>query len=357
VLSVDDWAEIRRLHRAEGLSIRAISRVRGVSRNTVRNALQASGPPRYQRRRGGSLVDVVEPRIRELLLADPRMPATVIAERIGWQRSIRLLSGRVAELRPLFLPPDPSDRTTYLPGEVAQHDFWFPPIELPVGFGQIRTARQLPVLTMITGYARHVDGVLIPSRMAEDLFAGWWQLIARLGAVPRTLVWDGEGAVGRYRRGAPALTGHTHAFRGVLGSKVIILKPADPEAKGLLERVHGYLETSFLPGRAFTGPVVHWTGRLQRPVGGVLHPGEPALAAVFGLRPDRSDRRGHCGDAAGAAGATADRLAQLASAAPRLLPALGLQRLLGGPAGDRPADRGGGRPGTGPGLLRRATGG
>ncbi|HEV8566701.1 MAG TPA: IS21 family transposase [Actinoplanes sp.] len=254
MLSVDDWAEIRRLHRAERLSVRAIARVRGVSRNTVRNALKAEGPPTYRRRPGGSVVDAVEPRIRELLQTYPRMPATVIAERIGWQRSIRVLSGRVAELRPLYLPPDPSDRTTYLAGEIAQHDFWFPPIEVPVGFGQTRSAKQLPVLTMITGYARHVDGVLIPSRTAEDLFAGWWRLISRLGAVPRTLVWDGEGAVGRYRRGVPALTAETQAFRGVLGTKVVILRPADPEAKGLLERVHGYLETSFLPGRTFTGP-------------------------------------------------------------------------------------------------------
>jgi transposase len=99
-----------------------------------------------------------------------------------------------------------------------------------------------------------VDGLLIPSRTAEDLFAGWWRLIARLGAVPRTLVWDGEGAVGKYRRGESALTTDAHAFRGVLGAKVLICKPADPEAKGLLERVHGYLETSFLPGRSFTGP-------------------------------------------------------------------------------------------------------
>ena len=254
MLSVDDWAEIRRLHRGEGLSIRAIARARGVSRNTVRNAVRAQAPPRYERRRAGSLVDAVESRVRELLRAEPRMPATVIAERIGWPHSIRLLSGRVAELRPLYLPPDPSDRTTYLPGEIAQHDFWFPPIELPVGFGQTRTAKQLPVLTMITGYARHVDGLLIPSRAAEDLFTGWWALIHRLGAVPRALVWDGEGAVGKYRPGAPALTAQTHAFRGVLGSKVVILKPKDPEAKGLLERVHGYLETSFLPGRSFTGP-------------------------------------------------------------------------------------------------------
>ncbi len=254
MLSVDDWAEIRRLHRAEGLSIRAIARVRGVSRNTVRNALKAERPPRYQRRPAGSIVDAAEPRIRELLAAYPQLPSTVIAERIGWQNSIRVLSGRVAELRPLYLPPDPAGRTVYLAGEIAQHDFWFPPIELPVGFGQARTAKQLPVLTMITGYARHVDGLLIPSRTAGDLFAGWWRLLERLAAVPRTLVWDGEGAVGKYRPGRPALTADTQAFRGVLGARVVICKPGDPEAKGLLERVHGYLETSFLPGRSFTGP-------------------------------------------------------------------------------------------------------
>jgi hypothetical protein len=37
------------------------------------------------------IVDAAEPRIRELLAAYPRMPATVIAERIGWQNSVRVL--------------------------------------------------------------------------------------------------------------------------------------------------------------------------------------------------------------------------------------------------------------------------
>jgi len=254
VLSVEDWAEIRRLRRSEQMPIAQIARVLGISRNTVKAALASDGPPKYQRAPTGSRADGFEPRIRELLRAYPQMPSTVIAERIDWPFSIRTLSGKVAELRPVYLPPDPAGRTTYLAGEIGQHDFWFPPVELPVGFGQARTAKQLPVLTMITGYARHADGLLIPSRAAEDLFAGWWRLLERLGAVPRTLVWDGEGAVGKYRRGGPVLTAGTHAFRGVLGARVVICKPADPEAKGLLERVHGYLETSFLPGRSFTGP-------------------------------------------------------------------------------------------------------
>jgi transposase len=226
VLSVEDWAEIRRLHRAEGLPVKAIARVLGVSRNTVRAAVASDGPPRYVRAPKGSIVDVAEPRIRELLRAYPQMPATVIAERIGWERSIRVLSGRVAELRPVYLPPDPASRTAYAAGEIAQCDFWFPPVTLPAGFGQFRESAQLPVLTMVCGYSRWLSAVLIPSRHAQDLFAGWWQLIGRLGAVPRVLVWDGEGAIGRWRGGRSELTGDCQAFRGTLGTKVIICRPA-----------------------------------------------------------------------------------------------------------------------------------
>lgn len=50
------------------------------------------------------------------------------------------------------------------------------------------------------------------------------------------------------------MTAQCQAFRGTLGSKVIICKPADPEAKGIIERAHDYLERSFLPGRSFCSP-------------------------------------------------------------------------------------------------------
>jgi transposase len=245
------------------LPIKVIARVLGVSRNTVRAAVASDGPPKYVRRPAGSIVDAVEPRIRELLQAYPTMPATVIAERIGWTRSIRVLSARVAELRPVYLPPDPASRTSYQAGEIAQCDLWFPPISLPVGFGQTRRPTQLPVLTMVTGYSRWLSAALIPTRTAADLFAGWWQLISTLGAVPRVLVWDGEGAVGRWRAGRVELTAECQAFRGTLAAKVLVCKPADPEAKGLIERAHDYLERSFLPGRTFTGPA-EFNAQLQQ---------------------------------------------------------------------------------------------
>jgi len=236
------------------MPVKVIARVMKVSRNTVRAAIASGRPPKYERPAKGSIVDAAEPRIRELLQAYPTMPATVIAERIEWDRSIRVLRDRVAELRPAYLPPDPASRTAYVAGEIAQCDFWFPPIMLPVGCGQARKPAQLPVLTMVCAYSRWLAALLIPSRTAADLFAGWWQLISGLGAVPRVLVWDGEGAIGRWRGGRVELTAACQAFRGTLGAKVVVCKPADPEAKGLIERAHDYLERSFLPGRSFTGP-------------------------------------------------------------------------------------------------------
>lgn len=56
MLSLEDWAEIRRLHRAEGLPIKMIARTLGISRNTVRGALAAEGPPKYVRTPTGVLI-------------------------------------------------------------------------------------------------------------------------------------------------------------------------------------------------------------------------------------------------------------------------------------------------------------
>src|SRR5262249_57343729 len=74
VITVEDWAEIRRLHLSERMSIKAIMRKTGFARNTVRNAVRSTQPPRYVRAGSGSIVDAVEPQIRALLKEFPQMP-------------------------------------------------------------------------------------------------------------------------------------------------------------------------------------------------------------------------------------------------------------------------------------------
>ncbi len=245
---MEDWAEIRRLHKSEKMAIKAIARQLGVARNTVRAALSSDGPPKYERVPAGSVVDAFEPQIRALLSRTPTMPAAVIAERIGWTRSASVLRAKVAELRPLFAPPDPADRTEYRPGEIVQCDLWFPPRIVRVA-PDVWTAP--PVLTMVAAWSGFIAAVLLPSRTTGDLLAGMWQLLSgSFGGVPKTLVWDNESGIGQHRR----LTVAARAFAGTLGTRIFQTRPRDPEAKGVVERANGYLQTSFLPGREFGSP-------------------------------------------------------------------------------------------------------
>jgi transposase len=257
VITLDEWAEIRRLHRSEGLPIKAVARKLGISKNTVRRALRADEVPRYRRAPKGSIADAAEPAIREQLALCATMPATVIAERIGWERSITVLREKVAGLRPLYLPRDPVSRTAYQPGGRVQDDFWFPPAEVPLGHGKVAAGADVPpVLVMASGYSRWMLALMIPSRHAEDLVLGTWRLLQQLGGVPGQLVWDNEGGVGKFRGFGrpPALSRQFAEFRGLLGCEVVVLPPREPEHKGIVERNNDYLERSFLPGRAFTSP-------------------------------------------------------------------------------------------------------
>jgi transposase len=104
---------------------------------------------------------------------------------------------------------------------------------------------------MASGYSRWLCAKTIPTRNAADLVLGQWAVIGQLGAVPATLVWDNESGVGRYGGGNPKLTAEFNVLRGMLGCRVQILRPRDPESKGMVERANGFLETSFLPGRSF----------------------------------------------------------------------------------------------------------
>lgn len=256
---MEDWALIRRLA-AEGVPKARIAERLGISRTTVIKAVNSDSPPRYERTPGPTSFTVFEPRVRELLAETPDMPATVLAERVGWTGSIRWFRDNVKRLRPEQRRIDPADRLVWEPGDAAQCDLWFPPRKIPLEDG---TTKLLPVLVITPAHSRFVTGRMIPTRKTEDLLLGSWELIQQLGRVPRRLIWDNEPGIGRGQRHADGVA----AFMGTLATKLVLLPPRDPESKGVVERRNGWFETSFMPGRSFTSPAdfntqfTDWLGR------------------------------------------------------------------------------------------------
>ena len=198
---MEDWALIRRLA-AEGVPKARIARRLGISRTTVIKAIAADGPPKYERKPAPTSFTPYEARVRELLEETPDMPATVLAERVGWTGSIRWFRDNVKQLRSDHRPIDPADRLTWTVGDVAQCDLWFPPRKILLEDGS-RTL--LPVLVMTCGYSRYMLGRMIPTRKTPDLFLGSWALLDQLGRVPRRLIWDNEPGIGRGKLTEPAL--------------------------------------------------------------------------------------------------------------------------------------------------------
>jgi transposase len=246
VITLEDWALIRRLA-AEGVPKARIAQRLGISRTTVIKAVNSDCPPRYERAAGPTSFTTFEPRVRALLKQTPDMPATVLAERVGWQGSIRWFRDNVKQLRPQVRPPDPADRLVWEPGDVAQCDLWFPPRKIPLEDG---TARLLPVLVMTCGYSRFMTGRMIPTRKTEDLLLATWEQLKGLGRVPRRLIWDNEPGIGRGPRRAEGVV----PFMGTLATRLVLLPPNDPQSKGVVERRNGFFETSFMPGRSFSSP-------------------------------------------------------------------------------------------------------
>jgi transposase len=251
MLDVEQWAEIRRMHEVEGISIREIARRSGRDRNTVRAALRSPEPPRYRRTPQRSKLDPFKEEIGRLLKGEAKLPGKRIRELIeedGYQGGKTILDDYLREVRPLYEPPRTYQRTSYRPGELCQFDLWAPAREIPVGHGQMRPGF---VVTCALGYSRACASTLVFSKQGPDLRWGISRCLSFLGALPQKLVWDREGAL---HAGGGRPTEEFAAFCGALPVGWYFCEPRDPQAKGIIERHQGHLETNFEPGRAFAGP-------------------------------------------------------------------------------------------------------
>jgi transposase len=248
VVSVQQWAEVRRMGFVEGLAIREIRRRTGLHRETIRRALRCSTPPSYVRPVKGSKLDPFKDEIHRLLRADAEIESQRIREiliELGFEGGKTIVDDYVRGVRPFFADQRTFQRTVYRPGDVLQFDLWQPKREIPVGYGQTRKGY---VVVGALGYSRFGAGALVFSKEAPDVLWGMWRCVGRIGVLPERLVVDREGCL---HAGGGRPTEEFASFCGQLSVGWRILDPGDCQAKGVSERLQGFMETSFEPGRSF----------------------------------------------------------------------------------------------------------
>lgn len=247
MVGVEQWAEVRRMKRVEGLSAREIGRRTGLARDTVSRLLAAEAPPRYSRAPAGSILDPFKDWICGQLQADPKVPSQRLRElagEIGYAGGKTIFDAYVREVRPRFLVKRTFQRMIYRPAELIQCDLWEPSRHVPVGYGQTRRGW---VVTTQSCWSRAFAGTLVFSKEAPDILAGLARSISRLGVRAEKLVWDRESAIAGRGKPSEAFL----SFCGQLQVGWIILDAGDAQAKGQLERQHRFLRSNFEPRRFF----------------------------------------------------------------------------------------------------------
>jgi len=253
VYQVHDWAKVKELVR-EGVSKQHIAERLGCSRTTVYRLLSLETPPSYERTPTGSLLEPFKDAVAALLSDDPAAPATVIRQHLqrqGYAGGITILKDYLSEVRPAFLAARDFQRTVYAPGEILQADWWDTGVSVPVGKGATR--RAYGMVTTLPFSAAHAV-VYAHSQTTADAVPALLGCLTRLGGVPGKLVIDRDSSLAICRRGArPRPVDELAALLGALAMGHIVLPRRSPQSKGGVERSNGYLETSFLPLRRFTG--------------------------------------------------------------------------------------------------------
>jgi transposase len=253
VFRVHEWAEVHRLFHREKCSKAEIAARLGMSRTTVYRLLALTVPPRYERERRPSLLDPHKAKIAELLDEDASAPATVIIDHLrrqGYDGGITILKDYLQKIRPEFLLAQGRQRTSYLPGEIAQGDWWEPPLEVPVG--KDRARQVYGFVTTLPHSAAHAV-VFSFRKQTPDFLEGVVGCLMRLGGVPEKFVVDNDSSIVEPRRPRHRARLHDEvaALFGHLRCLPVVLDPGKPESKGQAERSIGYFETSFLPLRRF----------------------------------------------------------------------------------------------------------
>lgn len=246
--------------RVQGVSIRALERALGVSRNTVRSILRnheasqlaphTALPAEKPRVPRASPVDGFEPRIVGLLAQYPDITAQRVFETLrdeGFAGGYTAIKKRVRRLRPRPVATPSYTTPTYAPGEMAENDW--SPYEVKYTSG-IKEKVQAFSYVLVVSKRKYIDVF-----RHADLFAltdGHVAAFDRMDGVAAACKYDSQKPVVlRWEGGQPIYNPRMLAFATHYGFRPVAVRRGHPNDKPRVERSFWEVERSFFNGRSF----------------------------------------------------------------------------------------------------------
>ncbi|MBX3506934.1 MAG: IS21 family transposase [Parvibaculum sp.] len=253
------WMDLKLLSR-QGMSIRAIARATGLSRNTVRRALAAKTPPDYKPRRAkpqkiAPYLDYLQAQLEQR----PWVSAAQIYREIspqGYGGCYELVKVQWRSLRQQQQAARRACvRFETAPAQEAQFD-WKGPVS-----GLLASApnRKLYFFRLVLGYSRYRITRLVTLQTLPAVLADLMDVLAILGGLPQRLVFDNFGAAVLKPRPNLRLHPFFADFCDHYGIEPAPALPYSPQRKGKTERSFRDLAESDLLHQVYADPVeIQW---------------------------------------------------------------------------------------------------
>jgi transposase len=244
MLNLDQHMDIKLLHR-QGHSIRAIARMAGHSRNTVRKVLTAKTPPVFQTPKRSSKLDpfkgYLKKRVDECNLSGVRLLDEIRA--MGYQGGHTVLKTYLRTLRPRT-HGKLTVRFETPPGEQAQCDWGY--------CGRYRDAsgqlHSIYAFVWVLGFSRFMYVCFTTRMHLKTLVRCHQQAFDYCGGWTRSILYDNMKQV---RLDAKTWNPHFMDFADHYGLVAKTHRPYRPRTKGKVERMVRYVKDNFLNGRGF----------------------------------------------------------------------------------------------------------
>jgi transposase len=249
VIKLEEWVDIVSLHR-QGLSIRAISRRLGVSRNTVRAALRRPGPPvRAPQSRPPSKLEPYKDYLLARLVEFPELSVEALFEEI----TALGYSGGRSILKEFTLPyrirrKEPVVRFETPHGHQAQVDWAHLGTHVLAG-----RPTPLYLFVMILSFSRALHAEVTTSMDLTTFLDCHVRAFEAFGGMPREILYDNARTVVTSRtKAGPVFHPALLDLAGRYGFAPRVCRPYRARTKGKVERSIGYLKDRFFCGRTFT---------------------------------------------------------------------------------------------------------